>query len=82
MKNFEKNSTDPKIQTPVSFRKTSIDFQVAKTFAVFALLLVTMLMSSCDFIGGVFKTGMGVGIFIVVAIIAVVVALIMRSGKK
>ncbi len=82
MKNFEKKPTDSNAKAPASLKKTSIDFQVAKTFAVFALLMISMLMSSCELIGGIFKAGMGVGIFIVVAIIAVVVALIMRSGKK
>ncbi len=82
MKNSDNHPIDSKAKSTAPLRKSSIDFQVAKTFTVFALLMISMLMSSCELIGGVFKAGMGVGIFIVVAIIAVVVALIMRSGKK
>lgn len=39
-------------------------------------------LSSCSVVGGIFKTGMGVGVIIVVAIIALVVFLIARAGKK
>ena len=38
--------------------------------------------SSCSTIEGIFKAGMGVGIFIVVAIVALIVFVAMRIGKK
>ena len=41
-----------------------------------------MSLSSCSFIAGVFKTGMGVGIFLVVLLLIVVFAVIARAGKK
>ena len=47
--------------------------------AVFFLILTTF--SSCEVIGDIFKAGMGVGIFIVIAIIAVVVFIISRFRK-
>jgi hypothetical protein len=65
-----------------TLRKTSINFQVTKTFAVLALIMISILTSSCEFIGGVFKAGVGVGVFIVVLIIGVIIALVMRAGKK
>ena len=49
---------------------------------VFALLLMSVFMSSCEAIAGIFKAGMGFGVFIVVAVIALVVIMIMRSRKK
>lgn len=53
--------------------------QVLKMGLCFGLLT---LLSSCEVIGGIFKAGMGVGIFIVVFIIAVVIYFISRFGKK
>lgn len=50
-----------------------------------SLMLLTVLISftSCSVIGGIFKAGMGVGIFIVVAIIAIVILIISKVfGKK
>jgi hypothetical protein len=46
------------------------------------LILCTFLLTSCSAIEGIFKAGMGVGIFIVVAIIAIIVFVAMRFGKK
>jgi hypothetical protein len=81
MKNHD-NKPATERKKPNSLLKTSIDFQVTKTFTVFALLLISMVMSSCEVIGGIFKAGVGVGVFIVIAIIAVIIALVMRAGKK
>lgn len=81
MKNQE-NKPGVAEKKPNALRKTSINFQVTKTVAVFALLLISMFMSSCEVIGGIFKAGVGVGVFIVIAIIAVIIALVMRAGKK
>jgi len=50
----------------------------------FAALFTLMLTSftSCDLIGGIFKAGMGFGIFIVVAVVALIIYLISRFGKN
>ncbi len=50
--------------------------------AILSLLSVTMLLSSCEVIGGIFKAGMGVGIFIVVVVVLIIVFFVMRAGKK
>lgn len=49
-----------------------------------SILLVAMstLLSSCQLVEGIFKAGMGVGIFIVVAIIALIVFLVFRFGRS
>lgn len=47
------------------------------------LSLLSMLLfsfTSCEVIGGIFKAGMGVGIFIVIAIIAVIIWVISKFG--
>jgi len=45
-------------------------------------LIMVVLFSSCSAIEGIFKAGMGVGIFIVIAIIALVIFIISRFSKK
>jgi hypothetical protein len=52
-----------------------------KTYSL-ALIAIAFLLSSCEAIGGIFKAGMGFGIFIVIFIIAIIVIIIMRMGKK
>jgi hypothetical protein len=52
------------------------------TVTVVGLFAITFLLSSCEAIAGIFKAGMGFGIFIVVAIIAVIVFIAMKAGKK
>ena len=52
----------------------------SKLLIAFSILLT---MNSCEVIGGIFKAGMGVGIFIVVAIIAVILFAVSKMfGKK
>ncbi len=48
------------------------------TFFVFCIVFFT----SCRAIEGIFKAGMGVGIFMVVAIISLIVFLAVRFSKK
>jgi len=45
------------------------------------LILVLMSFTSCEVIEGIFKVGMGVGVFIVIAILAVIVFIISRFRK-
>lgn len=51
------------------------------SIAVLALL-VTTLISGCEVIGGIFEAGVGVGVFIVIFIIGLIIFLITRMGKK
>ena len=48
--------------------------------ALFMALLTTF--QSCSVIGGIFKTGMGVGIFVVVFVIAIIIFFVTRIGKN
>jgi hypothetical protein len=45
-------------------------------------VLFSTVLTSCEAIAGIFKAGMGFGIFIVIAVIVLIVIMISRSGKK
>ena len=51
-----------------------------KWISMLMLLLVSLTVTSCDVIEGIFKAGMGVGIFIVIAVIAVIIFIISKLG--
>ncbi|HMT27890.1 MAG TPA: hypothetical protein PKD91_01290 [Bacteroidia bacterium] len=48
----------------------------------FIFILLATFMSSCEAIGGIFKAGMGFGIFVVLAVVVLIVGLIVKMGKK
>jgi hypothetical protein len=46
-------------------------------------IFIVSLFSSCEVVEGIFKAGMGVGIFIVIAVIVLIVFIISKlTGKK
>ncbi len=47
-----------------------------------ALTLLLITLNSCTVVTGIFKAGMGFGIFTVVLVIIIIAALIMRANKK
>jgi len=49
---------------------------------VISLFLMSVMISSCSVIEGIFKAGMGFGIFLVVAVIVLILYLVFRFGKK
>jgi hypothetical protein len=50
--------------------------------SVFILVLISTTLASCKAIAGIFKAGMGFGIFLVIAVIALIAFFVMRAGKK
>ena len=52
------------------------------TAAAILLVLMSVTLTSCELAAGIFKAGMGVGIFIVVAIIVGIIALIAKVGGR
>ena len=48
------------------------------------ILIFTVLTSltSCEVIGGIFKTGMGVGAIVVIAVIGLIIFFIAKGSKK
>lgn len=56
-----------------------------KTSALmYGLMMMAMLcmLSSCEVIAGIFKAGMGFGIFLVVLVIVIIGIVIAKLGKK
>jgi hypothetical protein len=51
-----------------------------KLLPLIAVVAITLL-SSCDAIAGIFKAGMGFGIFIVLFVIVLIVVLLLRRKK-
>lgn len=51
-------------------------------FVLSALFFGSLLLSSCEVIEGIFKAGMGFGIFIVVAFLVLIVFIIFKLGKS
>lgn len=66
----------------LSFMRKTSAMKNQKLLYAPILLLTIGFLSSCEAIAGIFKAGMGFGIFIVVLIIVVIVALLMRANKK
>jgi hypothetical protein len=46
------------------------------------IFLMCLILSSCSVVTGIFKAGMGFGIFIVVIIILIIVFIASRASKK
>ncbi|NGY37056.1 hypothetical protein FQU23_005960 [Flavobacterium sp. XN-5] len=54
-----------------------------KIIRVLLLLTVVVSLTGCSVIEGIFKAGMGVGIFIVIAVIAIILFVVSKLfGKK
>lgn len=56
-----------------------------KRFTLFTLLIAaSLVLTGCDAIAGIFEAGFNVGVFVVIAIIAVIAIFIFRGfgGKK
>jgi hypothetical protein len=54
-----------------------------KTIRVLLLLTVVLSLTGCSVVEGIFKAGMGVGIFIVIAILAIILFIVSKLfGKK
>ncbi|PQJ09552.1 phosphatidate cytidylyltransferase [Flavipsychrobacter stenotrophus] len=51
-----------------------------KKLQIFLLAAIILGLSSCQIVGDIFKAGVGVGVFIVVAIIGLIIFLIARIG--
>ena len=52
-----------------------------KLLSIGMMLILSVIFTSCDAITGIFKTGIGVGIFIVVSIIAIIIGIFARTRK-
>jgi len=71
---MEKNQNDPDYQYNTG--GSSI------ITAIIALFIVSLVVSSCSVVEGIFKAGMGFGIFAVLAVFVVIVFFVSRFRKK
>ena len=53
-----------------------------KSIKLLFILSILFSLSGCSVVEGIFKVGMGAGIFVVIAIIVIVVFIITRFTKK
>jgi len=51
-------------------------------FSIVLVLAMVTALPGCAVVGGIFKAGMGVGVFIVIAVIALIIFLLTRIGKN
>ena len=49
---------------------------------LFALILLPAVLSSCESVAGIFKAGIGTGIFLAFAIVVIIFVVITRIGKE
>lgn len=56
--------------------------KILNTLKLFISSILFCFISSCSLVEGIFKAGMGVGIFIVIAIVGLVVFLIFKLSKN
>ena len=50
---------------------------------ILVFIFIAVFFSSCEVVEGIFKAGMGFGIFIVIAVIALIIFIISKmTGKK
>ncbi len=47
-----------------------------------SVIIMMFVVPGCAVIGGIFKAGMGVGILLVVVVVAAIIWLLSRMGKK
>jgi len=53
-----------------------------KLLTLLTLALIPFYFGACTIIGGIFKTGMGVGMFIIIALLLLVGVFIAKGRKK
>ncbi len=53
-----------------------------QTFNIASAMFLLATFSSCEVVGGIFKAGMGVGVFLVVLVFVVIVYFIFRMRKN
>ena len=56
--------------------------KISRLASTCLLTLAVFILSSCEAIAGIFKAGMGFGIFIVVAVVGIIAFVILKINKK
>ena len=53
-----------------------------KKIQLILLSALILTLSSCQLVGDIFKTGVGVGVFLVVAVVAIIIFVAAKVGGK
>ena len=55
---------------------------ISSLVRVVPMLLLLLLLSSCEAVKGIFKAGMGFGIIVVIAVLVIIVGIVVKLRKK
>jgi len=80
MKLTDKNERTPDGNHKNDKRIYTMNRSAPLTLIVF--LTLAFILGSCEAIAGIFKAGMGFGIFLVVAVLIAIVVLVMRMNRN
>ncbi len=53
-----------------------------KSISLFAIALISMTLSSCEIVGGIFKAGVWTGLSLVALVLGLIIFLFTRGGRK
>lgn len=56
--------------------------KTSNLITVVMILAISVLLSSCEIVGGIFGAGMGFGIFMILAVVAVAILFMVKLGKN
>ena len=56
--------------------------KTSNLITVVMFLAISVLLSSCEVVGGIFGAGMGFGIFMILAVVAVAILFMVKLGKN
>ncbi len=56
--------------------------KISKFILLFNFISILFILSSCSAIAGIFKAGMGFGIFVVIAILVIIVGIVAKNRAK
>ncbi len=56
--------------------------KISRFINIFNFISILLIMSSCSAIAGIFKVGMGFGIFVVIAALVIIVGIVAKKRVK
>ena len=56
--------------------------KTSNLITVVMILAISVLLSSCEVVGGIFGAGMGFGIFMILAVVVIAILFMVKLGKN
>ncbi len=56
--------------------------KTSNLITVVMILAISVLLSSCEIVGGIFGAGMGFGIFMILAVVVIAILFMVKLGKN